>query len=319
MKILVTGAAGFIGSHTSQKLLELGHEVLGFDNLDPYYPIALKKYNLDQLSLDTHFSFQEADILNISVLDKTIQTYKPDAIIHLAAKAGVRNSIEQPATYFAVNVQGTMNVLEAARKAGVQKILAASSSSVYGNNEKTPFSTTDIVESQVSPYAASKRAVEVLGKMYSHVYNMPIQLFRFFTVYGPSGRPDMAPAIFARALLHDQPIPVFGDLHSQRDYTYVDDIVDGLISALFVDDTFAIYNLGNNQPQPLSQLISAAEKAAGKKANIVVTPRKQGDVLRTWADISDSQTRLHYQPKVTLEEGMQRFYSWLKEHESLYT
>jgi UDP-glucuronate 4-epimerase len=319
MKILVTGSAGFIGSHTTQKLLDSGHTVLGIDNLDPYYPLALKEHNLNNLMKNKGFQFEKLDILNSEALNTSVGKFKPRAIIHLAAKAGVRNSIEQPASYFAVNVQGTMNVLEAARAHGVKKVLAASSSSVYGNNTKIPFSTNDVVESQVSPYAASKRAVEVLAKMYAEVYGLPIQLFRFFTVYGPSGRPDMAPAIFARALLHDREIPVFGDLESERDYTYVDDITDGLLSALVTDDSFAIYNLGNNRPEPLSSLIAATEKAAGKKANIVVTPRKQGDVLKTWADIDASRQRLNYTPKVSLEEGMQRFYSWLQEHESLYT
>lgn len=318
MKILVTGSAGFIGSHTAEKLLQDDHEVLGIDNLDPYYSLKLKEYNLNSLHKHSSFHFEKLDILDANKMARTVQAFHPDAIIHLAAKAGVRNSIENPAEYFAVNVQGTMNVLEAARQAGVKKVLAASSSSVYGNNEKVPFSTTDVVENQVSPYAASKKAVEVLGKMYHTVYGLPIQLFRFFTVYGPSGRPDMAPAIFLRAILNDQILPVFGDVNSERDYTYVDDIVDGLLSALTVDDSFAIYNLGNNQPEPLSHLIEAIESAANKKAQISVTPRKQGDVLRTWADISDSHRRLGYQPKVTLHDGIQRFYSWLEKNESLY-
>lgn len=321
MKIIITGGAGFIGSQTAKKLLQLGHSVSILDNLDPYYPVKLKRHNLDELRTAglTPADFHQLDIRDTGLLSTTFQTIKPEVVIHLAAKAGVRSSIEDPESYFSTNVDGTLNVLQAARKVGVRKVLVASSSSVYGINATVPFCETDPVESQISPYAASKRALEVLCKMYAEVYALPIQAFRFFTVYGPSGRPDMAPAIFTKAILNDQPLTIYGGTDSQRDYTYIDDIVSGLVHALEVDDRFEIYNLGNDQPQPLSELITAVEIATGKTAKLNIVEKQVGDVDKTWADVSKARTKLKYQPTTSLHAGIQKFVRWYLKHGELYT
>lgn len=312
MRILVTGSAGFIGSHLAYRLLGNGHSVVGLDNLDPYYSLKQKGRNLDRLRTFDTFIFLQGDIRHKKI-GSIFRQYRPEIVIHLAAKAGVRASMADPRGYFSTNVDGTLNILELARQYGIWKVMAASSSSVYGDNRKVPFSETDPVDSQVSPYAASKRAMEVMAQNYSRVYGLPIQLFRFFTVYGPSGRPDMAPALFSRALLDDQPIKVFGGMDSQRDYTYIDDIVDGLVAAMGMDDQFAVYNLGNNRPEPLSALIAAIESAVGKKARIEIVAKQPGDVEKTWADISWAQKRFGYQPKIQLREGIARHVEWLRD------
>lgn len=318
-KIIVTGSAGFIGSHTAAALLAAGHEVLGIDNLDPYYSLRLKQHNLDQLTRSPNFQFGQVDIREPEQLALMFQEFAPETVIHLAAKAGVRQSLVEPQNYFAVNVQGTLNVLEAARQAGAQKVLAASSSSVYGDNQTIPFSESDHVPSQVSPYAASKRAMEVLCKSYAEIYHLPIQMFRFFTVYGPSGRPDMAVALFTEAITSGQPLSIFGDTSSERDYTYIDDIVAGLLGALPREELFAIYNLGNNHPHSLEELIQAIEKASKQSARRQITPRQPGDVLRTWANIEKAQTSLGYQPKTTLTAGIKKFVQWYIKHRELYS
>lgn len=324
MTILVTGGAGFIGSHLTQKLLKNGHKVAVIDVLDPYYSLSLKKYNLshNQTAADgsgSEYRFFQVDVRDQEACEDVFARVKPEVVIHLAAKAGVRNSLLHPQEYFDVNVMGTLHILSLATKHEIKKCLIASSSSVYGTNEKIPFSETDPVESQISPYAASKRAVEVMAKTYAHSYDMPIQLFRFFTVYGPSGRPDMAPVIFAKAISEQAPLRVFGSTTTQRDYTYIDDIVGGLVKALEINEQFAIYNLGNDDPIELGTFISTLEKHLGKKATIELTPKQAGDVERTWADISLAREKLGYSPQTNLERGLQQFAAWYQEHAELYT
>lgn len=317
MKILVTGGAGFIGSHVASKLSKRKHKVFILDNLDPYYPIKLKKSNLKNLQKQS-VSFYKLDIRNSNSLKRLVKKLRPDIIIHLAAKAGVRNSILYPEEYFSVNVGGTLNLLQAAKECKVKKVMIASSSSVYGTNKKVPFSESDIVENQISPYAASKRSMEVLCKMYSHTYDLNIQIFRFFTVYGPSGRPDMAPVIFIKSIDAGKPINVFGNLKTERDYTYIDDVVDGLIKALKVKDKFTIYNLGNNKPVFLGKFIKTIEKTLEKKAKLTYLSPQPGDVPKTWADISKSKKIFNYNPKTTIENGIKKFIDWYKQNKNLY-
>lgn len=318
MRIMVTGGAGFIGSHLSSALIELGHTVSILDNFDPYYPVMLKEYNLSLLQHKGLQNCIHADICDASAVTQAISTQHPDIIFHLAAKAGVRNSVEHPLDYLQTNILGTQHVLQAASKFDVSKVLIASSSSVYGSNTKVPFKESDRVENQVSPYAASKRAMEVVCKTYHRVYGLPLQLFRFFTVYGPSGRPDMAPVLFTRAIDQGTPISVFGSTDTQRDYTYVDDVIAGLIAAIEVHDSFEIYNLGNNQPSSLQTFITTLSTLLGKEAILNITPKRVGDVDRTWADLTKSSKRLGYQPKYSLEKGLQRFVQWYLEHKDLY-
>ncbi len=316
--ILVTGGAGFIGSHTAEALLALGHDVSILDNSDPYYPIRLKQYNVSRLEdkgLKHNFS---VDILQKQDLEDVFSQLHPDVVIHLAAKAGVRNSVEHPAAYVDVNVQGTVHIMDMARKYQTKKLMMASSSSVYGDNTKIPFSEEDIVESQVSPYAGSKRAMEVIAKTYARVYGLPIQLFRFFTVYGPSGRPDMAPMLFTKAIDQHKEISVFGGTASRRDYTYIDDIVAGLIGALGVDDQFEIYNLGNSTPVSLQEFIDTIAKVLQKKPKLSLTAKRVGDVEQTWADITKAKKAFGYTPRHSLEQGLQKTIDWYLKHTDLY-
>jgi len=316
MNILVTGGAGFIGSRVACKLSNLGHNVSVLDNLDPYYQLRLKRYNLQKLR-QKNINFFNIDIRDAPNLEEVIITKKPEVVIHLAAKAGVRNSIVKPQQYFYVNVEGTLNVLQISKLQGVKKVMIASSSSVYGNN-KVPFSEDDPVENPISPYAASKRAMEILCKMYSQTYNINIQVFRLFTVYGPSGRPDMAPAIFTRTISNRKPIQVFGSLDIERDYTYIDDVVDGFIKAIAVNDKFSIYNLGNNKPIKLGEFITTIEKTLNRKASIELLPPFPGDVQKTWASISKAKRAFNYNPETSIEEGMSKFISWYKKNKNLY-
>lgn len=317
MKILITGGAGFIGSHTAISLKKDTHDVIVIDNLDPYYQLKLKQYNLKNLKKNK-IPFYKIDIRNKETLKEAFIKFKPEIVIHLAAKAGVRNSIAHPEEYFSVNVSGTLNILQTSKFSGVKTVMVASSSSVYGINTKIPFSEEDEVENQISPYAASKRAMEVLCKMYSKAYGLNIQIFRFFTVYGPSGRPDMAPAIFTKAIDQKQPIKIFGSLTTQRDYTYIDDIVDGLKQALLIHNKFEIYNLGNNKPVSLKNFISAIEEEVGKKALMQFIPPQQGDVPKTWADINKSQSVFDYNPKHSIGKGIAKFAEWYKQNKNLY-
>lgn len=313
MKILVTGAAGFIGSHTAARLLTEGHHVIGVDNLNDYYNPAWKQENLDSLTPNTNFTFYQQDILDYAGLDQIIKDHQPESIIHLAARAGVRPSIEQPLLYQQVNVQGTTQIFELARQHHIPQVIYASSSSVYGNQSKVPFSETDPCNQPISPYAATKRATELLAHTYSHLFGLQTIGLRFFTVYGPAGRPDMAPYLFTEAILTGKPIKQFGDGSTARDYTFIDDIVEGIIACLQLKQPGSeIINLGNNTPVKLSEFIALLEKITGHKAQINQVEMQPGDVTQTYADISKAQKLLGYQPQVSFEAGLARFVEWYK-------
>ncbi|MDE2681695.1 MAG: SDR family NAD(P)-dependent oxidoreductase, partial [Verrucomicrobiota bacterium] len=293
MNILVTGGVGFIGSHVCERLLDAGHTVCALDDLNDFYDPALKQNTLRELQARAQsFEFVHADITNRAEVDEAFASMAFDQIIHLAARAGVRPSLEQPALYQRVNVEGTVNVLEAARERGIKKITIASSSSVYGVNSKVPFSEGDPIFNAISPYAASKLACESLGHVYHHVYEMDVCLLRFFTVYGPRQRPDLAIHKFAKLMHAGQPIMMFGDGTASRDYTYVDDIVDGVIAATEREFGCEIINLGESQTVQLSRLIELLETALGVKAEINREPSQPGDVPITFANIEKAQRLL---------------------------
>ena len=311
MNFLVTGGAGFIGSHVCERLLRDGHKVWALDNLNDFYDPQFKRRNLREIqSLAGPFAFVHGDITNRAVLDEIFSAVKFDQVVHLAARAGVRPSLEQPALYQRVNVEGTVNLLEAARKAGVKKITLASSSSVYGVNAKVPFSEGDAIFSAVSPYAASKLACEALGHVYHHVYQMDVAVLRFFTVYGPRQRPDLAIHKFTQLIHAGRPIPVFGDGSTARDHTHISDIVAGVIACTRQEFGFEIFNLGESQTVKLSELIGLIEGALGRKAVIDRQPLQPGDVPFTFADISKARARLGYAPQVKVAEGIPKFVDW---------
>ena len=314
MNFLVTGGVGFIGSHVCERLLEAGHAVCALDDLNDFYDPAIKQSTLRELqSRAQSFSFVHADITNRGELDEIFGSMAFDQIIHLAARAGVRPSLENPALYQRVNVEGTVNVLEAARERGVKKITIASSSSVYGVNSKVPFSEADPILSAISPYAASKLACEALGHVYHHVHGMDVCMLRFFTVYGPRQRPDLAIHKFARLMQSGQPIPVFGDGSTSRDYTYVDDTVDGVMAATEKEFGYEIINLGESQTVELDRLIELLEQAMGVKAEINRQPAQPGDVPITFANIEKAQRLLGYNPQVKIEDGIPRFIEWFRQ------
>ena len=311
MNFLVTGGAGFIGSHVCERLLHDGHSVWAFDDLNPHYDPQLKRRNLREVqALAKPFEFVHGDITNASALDEVFSSVKFDQVIHLAARAGVRPSLADPALYQRVNVEGTVNVLEAARTHRVKKITIASSSSVYGMNSKTPFSETDPIFSAVSPYAASKLACEALGHVWHHIYGMDVAMLRFFTVYGPRQRPDLVIYKFAKLISAGKPIPVFGDGSAARDYTYITDTLDGIIACTQKEFGYEVFNLGESQTIKLNDLIKLLEKALGKKAVIDRQPEQPGDVPITFADIAKARAKLGYHPQVKIEQGLPKFVDW---------
>ncbi|MBU0981395.1 GDP-mannose 4,6-dehydratase [Patescibacteria group bacterium] len=312
MKILLTGAAGFIGSHASKALLERGDTVIGIDNFNDYYSVAQKEENAANLKKYENFTLVRTDICNSEKMNEIFNREKPDILIHLAARAGVRPSIEDPELYFKVNIEGTVNLLEAARKSGTKQIVFASSSSVYGEQKKVPFSEDDPTENPISPYAATKRGAENICYMYSTVYGLKITCLRFFTVYGPAGRPDMAPFLFTKWIDEGTPVKRFGDGGTSRDYTFVDDIVQGILAAADNPFNFEIINLGNNHPEKLSTLIETIENALNKKAIINELPMQPGDVTKTYADIEKVRRLLSYEPKTSLTDGIRSFINWYK-------
>lgn len=312
MKILVTGSAGFIGSHVSEHLIKRGNSVVGIDNFDPFYPRDIKEENLSLLRKAESFHFYEGDIRDRRLLDHVFEATKPDAIIHLAAKAGVRPSIEAIEDYYDVNVTGTLSVLEAMKKHGVSKMIFASSSSVYGNNKKIPFSESDPVDNPISPYASTKKSGELLCHVYHHLHGFDITCLRFFTVYGPRQRPDLAIHKFVRLIEEGNPVPFFGDGTSGRDYTYIEDIVQGVLNALDRIAGFRIYNLGESDVITLQNLVTLIETSMGKKAHLSCQPSQPGDVRNTFADISLAQRELDYLPKYKINEGMARFIEWFR-------
>ena len=313
MNFLVTGGAGFIGSNLCERLLGGGHAVWALDDLNSFYDIAIKQRNIREIqALAKPFTFVHGDITDRSVLDELFREVKFDQIIHLAARAGVRPSLAEPALYQRVNVEGTVNLLEAARLNGIKKVTIASSSSVYGVNAKVPFSEADPIFSAISPYAASKLACESLGHVYHHIYDMDIAMLRFFTVYGPRQRPDLAIHKFAELISAGKSIPVFGDGSTARDYTFVSDTVDGILACTTKEFGFEIFNLGESQTVTLSYLIELLENALGKKAVIERKPLQPGDVPITFADISRAKARLGYNPQVKIEQGIPKFVEWFR-------
>jgi UDP-glucuronate 4-epimerase len=317
--ILVTGAAGFIGSHAAEALIARGYRVIGVDNFCDFYDRSWKEMNLKSIgSHGKSLEVEEIDITGGAAIDNLVARAKPVAILHLAAMAGVRPSIEQPAYYARVNVEGTTHLLQAAVKHGVKKFLFASSSSVYGNLGRIPFSETDPVAEPISPYAATKRAGELLCYTFWHLYKLPVFCLRFFTVYGPRQRPDLAIHKFTRLISGGEPVPVFGDGSTSRDYTYVDDTVAGIVAALERCDRYRIYNLGGSEPVSLKNLVEELEQAIGRPAIIDRRPAQPGDVERTYADLTRAKAELGYEPKVSLSEGLRRFVAWFREFGHLY-
>ena len=332
MKILVTGAAGFIGFHLSFYLLEKGLEVIGIDNLNDYYDPGLKHSRLDRLGFYQNFVFQKADLKNKAAIDAIFERYEPTHVINLAAQAGVRYSIENPDAYVDSNLIGFMNILEACRHYPVAHLLYASSSSVYGGNTVVPFSTNDSVDHPVSLYAATKKANELMAHSYSHLYGIPTTGLRFFTVYGPWGRPDMAYFSFTRDILAGNPIKVFNHGKMERDFTYIDDIVEGVYRLIDMppvaicdwdeskDDNstsfapYKIYNIGNNKPVPLMRFIKALESALGIEAQKIYMEMQPGDVLRTYADVSDLERDINFKPETSIEAGIEKFVAWYQEY-----
>ncbi|HLB25761.1 MAG TPA: GDP-mannose 4,6-dehydratase [Nitrospirota bacterium] len=314
MKILITGGAGFIGSSVADKLLGRGDHVVALDNFDEFYDPRIKRRNIEGALRDPKFKLVEGDIRDLALLKELFSEEKPDMVFHLAARAGVRPSITDPLLYEDVNIKGTMNLLEMAKEPGLRGFIFASSSSVYGSNKKVPFSETDSVDNPVSPYAATKKACELICYTYHHLYNINISCLRFFTVYGPRQRPEMAIHKFTRLIDQGRPVPMFGDGTSKRDYTYIDDIADGVIKSIDFNAPYDIFNIGESQTTELRELISLIEKYLGKKAVIEQLPDQPGDVPITYADITKSRKVLGYDPRTKVEEGVGRFVEWYKEN-----
>jgi UDP-glucuronate 4-epimerase len=319
MRYLVTGAAGFIGMNVCKRLLDNGHDVIGLDNLNAYYLTALKQHRLAQLTPYEKFRFVKMDLADRGAIAQLFKEEQFQRVIHLAAQAGVRYSLEAPFDYVDSNLVGMMTILEGCRHNKVDHLVYASSSSVYGMNAKIPFSESDAVDHPVSLYAATKKANELMAHSYSHLYNIPTTGLRFFTVYGPGGRPDMAPWLFTEAILNDKPIKVFNHGKMMRDFTYIDDIVEGVIRIQDVlpkntgaqkTAPYAIYNIGNNQPVQLSEFIEAIESACGKSANKVFMDMQPGDVPKTYADTAELEKAVGYKPATSIQDGMVKFVTW---------
>jgi UDP-glucuronate 4-epimerase len=311
-RILVTGAAGFIGSTLVDRLLAEGREVVGLDSFDPFYPEALKRENLAGALASPRFRLVAGDVRDATAVAGAISGGRCDAVVHLAALAGVRPSLERPAAYADVNVHGTAVVAEAAVEAGVERLVFASSSSVYGEREGGPFSESDPVERPISPYAATKRAGELLLHTFHHAHGLGVVCARIFTAYGPRQRPDLLIRKFAERMLRGEEVPVFGDGKSVRDFTYVDDLVDGLVRALDTELGFRILNLGAGRTVTVLEVIEQIEQALGLEARIAWRPPQTGDVSRTWADVSAARSALGWSPSVALEEGIACFADWLR-------
>lgn len=318
-RVLVTGGAGFIGSHLVDALLNDGFEILVLDNFDLFYPRSIKENNLANSRKNKNFTLVEADIRNRQEVFQIFEQWKPELVVHLAAKAGVRPSVQNPLTYFEVNVTGTVNVLDAAIHCGVKKVIFASSSSVYGLNKKVPFAEDDPILFPASPYGATKISGEAICSSYSNCFQLPIVALRFFTVYGPRQRPDLAIHKFARMILRGEPIPVFGDGFTKRDYTYVKDIIAGIRAAMeYTPSGYEVFNLGNDHPVRLIELVHLLEDALGQKARIRHLPPQVGDVPQTWADINRART-LGYAPSTGIKEGIKQFIEWVNVHVSEIT
>ena len=319
---LITGGAGFIGSHLADKLLSEGNKVIVIDNFNNFYNPAIKENNIKHNLNNPNYRLERIDIRNQNEVDRIFSENKIDNIMHLAAMAGVRPSIENPILYQEVNCLGSQNILEAMKKYDVKNIVFASSSSVYGNTKTVPFKETDIVDYAISPYAATKKANEVMTHVYHKLYGFNVIMLRFFTVYGERQRPDLAINKFTRLIMEEKPIPVFGDGTTSRDYTYVKDIIDGITKSLSYVEThenvYEILNLGESEPITLSKMIATIEEAVGKKAIIDRKPMQPGDVDRTYADITKAKQLIGYMPKTSFKEGIQNFVNWYKDNKNLY-
>jgi UDP-glucuronate 4-epimerase len=315
-RILVTGAAGFIGSHLCEALLARGDEVVGLDNFNDFYDPAIKRHHAATLEQSAGFQMAEGDIRDAEFLGRTFSDVAPTSVIHLAAMAGVRPSLLDPAHYHDVNCTGTARLLEATRKAEIQRFIFGSSSSVYGGNERVPFHEDDDVSGPVSPYAATKRSNELTCYTFHHLYGMDIACLRFFTVYGPRQRPEMAIHKFVDLIESGKPLPCFGDGGSERDYTYIDDILDGVIKAHDKTQGYRIYNLGESQTISLRDLVAAIGRATGKTPNVDWQPEQPGDVPRTFADVSRAKAELGYSPRVGVDEGLRRFVDWYRNNQA---
>lgn len=332
MKILLTGTAGFIGMHVAQILLARGDDVVGIDNINDYYDPELKYNRLSELKKYSNFNFFKLDVANANSLRNLFEKHQFDRVVHLAAQAGVRYSLENPQAYIQSNLVGFANILECCRHFNIKHLVYASSSSVYGSNTKMPFSTRDNVNHPLSLYAASKKSNELMAHSYSHLYGLPTTGLRYFTVYGPWGRPDMAPWLFTSAIFEDRPIRVFNNGKMARDFTFIDDIAEGTVRTLDYivqpkinfdrmnpdpassHAPFRIYNIGGHHPVQLMDFIATLEKAIGKTAKKCFLPMQDGDVPATWADIEDIKMDMQLEPKTTLEDGVERFVSWYRNY-----
>lgn len=325
MKILVTGCAGFIGSHLCERLLKDGHTVVGLDNMNQYYDPDLKKENLIAIentadALEKEFFFYEADIRHQDQVSQIYKEHAIDTVVHLAAMAGVRPSLQNPLLYVEVNEVGTMTLLEEARLAGIKKFVFASSSSVYGNNKSVPFKESDAVDHPISPYAATKKAGELACHIFHKLYDMNIACLRFFTVYGPRQRPDLAINKFTHKILKDEVISIYGDGSKSRDFTYIDDIIDGVMGAVnwvqSDEARYQIFNLGESETTDVNQLIESLEKITGKLAKRDYEPDVPGDVQTTFADISKAKEMLGYNPQTKIQEGLKKYVAWVKKRQA---
>lgn len=316
MRFLVTGGAGFIGSHLVDSLLSDGHSVVVVDNFDPFYDRSIKERNIK-----SHLEFEQYHLVEVDLRDRklvfeTFNQFNPDVVVHLAAKAGVRPSLENPLSYVETNINGTVHMLDASVKFGVKKFIFASSSSVYGLNEKAPFSEDDPILNQASPYSATKTAGEALCRSYSNCYDLPIVALRFFTVYGPRQRPDLAIHKFANKIMKNEFIQLYGDGTTSRDYTYIIDIVSGIKASInYSTAGYEVFNIGNDRPTKLIDLIGHIEKALGNNARIEWLPEQIGDVPRTWANIDKSRQLLSYHPRIDIITGVSYFIEWLRKSE----
>jgi UDP-glucuronate 4-epimerase len=332
MRILVTGAAGFIGFHTAARLLDRGDQVIGLDNLSPYYDVSLKEARLSRLQGRNGFGFIKADLAERDIVEAVFAEEKPDRVIHLAAQAGVRHSLDYPHDYIDANIAGFLHVLEGCRHHGIEHLVYASSSSVYGANRSMPFKVSDNVDHPVSLYGATKKANELMAHSYAHLFNLPVTGLRFFTVYGPWGRPDMSLFQFTRNIFQGKPIPVFSYGQHARDFTYIDDVVEGVVRTLdhiaapdpdwraeapdpaTSSAPYRIYNIGNHNPVKLLDYIAVIEKAAGRKAELEMLPPQAGDVPETYADIEALKNAVGFKPSTPIEEGVKRFVAWYRDY-----